>query len=90
MPAERVVPPLLCTTAACRRWQGEVESYGSVEAFIIPRAGELHGRPEEDAGACFVKYEMITSAAKAYEALNGRDFDGNRVVATFLPAGTIG
>ena len=33
--------------------------------------------------------EVAFQAAKAYEALNGRDFDGNTVKASFLPAGTI-
>uniref|UniRef100_A0A7S3B533 RRM domain-containing protein n=1 Tax=Haptolina ericina TaxID=156174 RepID=A0A7S3B533_9EUKA len=67
----------------------ECESYGKVAIFMIPRIGELQGRPESDAGVCFVKYEMITAAAKAYESLNGRDFDGNIVKATYLPAGSI-
>jgi len=32
-----------------------------------------------------VRYEQVTSAIKAYDALNGRSFDGNTVRATFLP-----
>ena len=32
------------------------------------------------------RYEAIVSAAKAQDALDGRDFDGNAVSATFLPS----
>ena len=42
-----------------------------------------------DVGYCFVKYDDIIAAAKAQEALHGRDFDGNSVVAEFLPAGSL-
>jgi hypothetical protein len=48
-----------------------------------------HSQGEPDAGTCFVRYEHIASAVKAYEALNGRDFDGNTVQASFLPPGSI-
>jgi len=60
--------------------KGECESYGTVLDFQVRK---------EEGGACLVKYEMITSAAKAYENLNGRDFDGNKVKASFMPAGTL-
>ena len=35
------------------------------------------------------RYEALVSAAKAQEALDGRDFDGNAVSATFLPDNSI-
>lgn len=69
--------------------KAECESFGSISNFFIPRKDDLQNRPESDVGVCFVRYEMITSAAKAYEAINGRDFDGNTVKCTFLPAGSI-
>lgn len=31
------------------------------------------------------RYEHLAAALKAQEALNGREFDGNKVSATFLP-----
>ena len=70
--------------------KGECESFGKVVAFIIPNANaDLHSKPDSDSGVVFVRFEMITAAAKAYESLNGRDFDGNTVKASFIPAGSI-
>ncbi|KAL3908362.1 MAG: hypothetical protein SGPRY_009830, partial [Prymnesium sp.] len=60
--------------------KAECESFGSISNFFIPRKDDLQNRPESDVGVCFVRYEMITSAAKAYEAINGRDFDGNTII----------
>ena len=53
-----------------------------------PRGPELT-RGEPRLGNAYLKYEQIASAVKAFEALNGRDFDGNTVKATFLSAGTL-
>lgn len=63
----------------------ECESFGKLAAFVVPTQAELHGHSAADLGACFVKYEALVSAAKAQQALDGRDFDGNSVSATFLP-----
>jgi len=65
--------------------RGECESFGKLTAFVVPTQAELHGHSAADLGACFVKYEALVSAAKAQQALDGRDFDGNSVSATFLP-----
>jgi len=65
--------------------RGECERFGTIESFAIPRVGELHGHGEDDAGKAFVTYAETSSAAKAYAQLHGRDFDGNKVRATFLP-----
>uniref|UniRef100_A0A7S2C055 RRM domain-containing protein n=1 Tax=Haptolina brevifila TaxID=156173 RepID=A0A7S2C055_9EUKA len=55
----------------------ECETYGSVSAFKLPRTGPL-------AGVCFVKFEQLSSASRAREALDKRQFDGNTVNAVFL------
>mmetsp|Transcript_14660 Transcript_14660/g.43583 ORF Transcript_14660/g.43583 Transcript_14660/m.43583 type:complete len:410 (-) Transcript_14660:289-1518(-) len=59
------------------------EEHGKLLHFSCPKEGE------PDAGNAYLKYEQIASAVKAFEALNGRDFDGNTVKATFLSAGTL-
>lgn len=64
----------------------ECSQYGNILSFEIPHADHLGEHPAEDAGKCFVRYELVSSAVKAYDALNGRDFDGNMVKATFLPS----
>ena len=69
----------------CADIKGECERFGAVTTFTIPRASELHGHPPSDVGKCFVTYTEAASAAKAYAQLHGRDFDGNKVKATFLP-----
>jgi hypothetical protein len=63
----------------------ECERFGGVEAFAAPRPHDLQGHPPDAAGQCFVTYTAITSAVKAREALDGRDFDGRSVKATFVP-----
>lgn len=65
--------------------KGECERFGAISSFAIPRPNELHGHSAEDVGKCFVRYEEVSSAAKAFAQLNGRDFDGNKVRATFMP-----
>jgi len=55
----------------------ECETFGVVNSFKLPRAGVL-------AGVCFVKFETLSSAARAREALDKRQFDGNTVKALFL------
>jgi len=65
--------------------RGECEQFGPVVMLVIPTKDDLQGFSMVDAGKCFVRYEQVTSAIKAYDALNGRSFDGNTVRATFLP-----
>jgi len=65
--------------------RSETEQYGKILSFEIPRGDKLGSHPAEDAGKCFVRYELVSSAVKAFDALNGRDFDGNTVKASFLP-----
>ena len=45
----------------------------------MPRTGE------PQAGLVFVTYDTLSGAAKAKEALHKRQFDGNTVLATFVP-----
>lgn len=52
---------------------------GTVVQLRIPRTGE------PQAGLVFVTYETLSGAAKAKEALHKRQFDGNTVLATFVP-----
>jgi len=65
--------------------KGECERFGAISSFVIPRKSELHGRAESEVGMCFVTYVELAGAAKAHKQLHGRDFDGNKVRATFLP-----
>ena len=65
-----------------------VQSTTTLLALVLPlvsREPELSRTPLT-AAAPLVHPQ---SAARALEALNGRDFDGNTVKATFLPAGSI-
>ena len=57
----------------------------AIESFSAPRPHDLQGHPPEAAGQCFVLYASVASAAKAKEALDGRDFDGRTVKATYVP-----
>ena len=65
--------------------RGECERFGAIESFRIPRMQDLQGHTEADVGKCFVLYQEVKAASAAYEQLNGRDFDGNKVQAVFLP-----
>ena len=51
--------------------------------FAAPRNGDLAGMSEKDIGSCFVKYDDVASAIKAFKALNGREFDGNTVQVSY-------
>jgi splicing factor U2AF subunit len=57
----------------------ECAQSGAVAQLRIPRMGE------PQAGLVFVTYETLSGAAKAKEALHKRQFDGNTVLATFVP-----
>ena len=57
----------------------ECAQSGAVAQLRIPRTGE------PQAGLVFVTYETLSGAAKAKEALHKRQFDGNTVLATFVP-----
>ena len=62
----------------------EISRFGEVASFVVPRRHALHGHEPTDVGKCFVRYESVASASRAFESLNGRDFDGNKVRVVFL------
>jgi hypothetical protein len=62
----------------------EISRFGEVASFVVPRRHALHGLEPTDVGKCFVRYESVASASRAFESLNGRDFDGNKVCVVFL------
>ena len=57
----------------------ECSESGTVVQLRIPRTGE------PQAGLVFVTYETLAGAAKAKAALHKRQFDGNTVLASFVP-----
>jgi len=57
----------------------ECERFGKVEQVKIPRQGE------PNVGACFVLFADKEGAAKGQQMLHNRQFDGNSVVAAFIP-----
>ena len=63
----------------------EVATFGEVVDFVIPRVGALEGHAETDVGSCFVRFAQVADAIKAQTALDGRQFDGQTVVAAFVP-----
>jgi len=63
----------------------ECGTYGAVTACQCVTPFEMHGHGEDALGKIFIRYEHLAAALKAQEALNGREFDGNKVSATFLP-----
>jgi len=65
-------------TEICEDIQEECAKNGPVVKMVVPRTGP-------DAGKAFVLFEQATAAASAYGKLNGRQFDGNTVTATYLP-----
>ena len=42
------------------------------------------GYTEADVGSCFVRYELMSSAVRAQCDLDGREFDGRKVIGTFV------
>lgn len=65
--------------------RSECERFGEISSFAVPRPHDLQGHPAEAAGQCFVVYASVASSAKAREALDGRDFDGRAVKASYMP-----
>ena len=65
--------------------KAECASFGAMISCVVPTKGDLQGFSDADVGKCFVKYELVSSAVKAHDALGGRQFDGNTVKASFLP-----
>ena len=59
--------------------KNECSESGTVVQLRIPRTGE------PQAGLVFVTYETLAGAAKAKAALHKRQFDGNTVLASFVP-----
>ena len=63
----------------------ECARFGKLIRYAVPRKGhDLCGRDEADSGSVFVSYESIDEAERARAALDGREFDGQRVRATFV------
>lgn len=62
----------------------ECTNFGTVVSFAAPRAGDLAGYSDADVGSCFVMYELMSAAVRAQSDLDGREFDGRRVIATFM------
>jgi splicing factor U2AF subunit len=60
----------------------ECAKYGSLIKVVIPRP-DPSGAPRQGVGKVFVEYADTMSSAKAKQALHGRKFGGNAVVATF-------
>ncbi|KAJ0982655.1 hypothetical protein J5N97_010910 [Dioscorea zingiberensis] len=64
--------------------RGEGEKYGKLVNVVIPRPGpNLELSP--GLGKVFLEYEDTDGSSKARQALNGRKFGGNTVVAVFYP-----
>ena len=59
-----------------------VENGGAVESVVMPRTGP-------HATLCYVTFADEPSASKARESLDQRQFDGNTVKATFIPASEV-
>jgi len=55
----------------------ECDTFGTVLDLKLPRSGAA-------ATFCFVKFDQVSAAGKARDALDKRQFDGNTVRATFL------
>ncbi|XP_042420780.1 splicing factor U2af large subunit B-like isoform X1 [Zingiber officinale] len=64
--------------------RGEGGKYGNLVNVIIPRPGP-NGEPVPGLGKVFLEYSDVDGSTKARQALNGRKFGGNPVVATFYP-----
>ena len=65
--------------------RAEVATFGEVSKFAFPRPSDLQGYTEADVGSCFARFALVSDAVKAQAALGGREFDGQRVVAAFVP-----
>ena len=68
--------------------QDEGERHGQVLEMLIPRppppSEEGESEPVKGVGKVYVKYAEVSSAMKAFQAMNGRKFSGNIVVAEFM------
>lgn len=62
----------------------ECARFGMITACAFPRMADLAGYAESDIGSCFVRYELMSSAVRAQADLDGREFDGRKVSATFV------
>ena len=61
----------------------ECGKYGKIISVVIPRPSKS-GESVTGIGKVFVRYESVEDATKARDALNGRRFGGNSVVADFI------
>ncbi|XP_039139315.1 splicing factor U2af large subunit B-like isoform X1 [Dioscorea cayenensis subsp. rotundata] len=64
--------------------RGEGEKYGKLVNVVIPRPGP-NNEPYPGVGKVFLEYADTDASSKARQALNGRKFGGNTVVAVFYP-----
>lgn len=63
----------------------ECGRFGALVACAFPRPGALEGYADADVGSCFVTYELMSAAVRAQADLDGREFDSQKVIATFVP-----
>jgi hypothetical protein len=66
----------------------ECSRYGVVRGLVVYELPDSHPLSSNDKEGLrvFVRYDTVAAAFKAAEMLNGRSFDGRRVVVSFYPA----
>ena len=64
--------------------QSECSKHGEIDWCKFPRASDLQGCAAADVGSCFVRFKMMSSAVRAQRELDGREFDSQTVIATFV------
>ncbi|KAI7746581.1 hypothetical protein M8C21_005735 [Ambrosia artemisiifolia] len=62
----------------------ECRKFGSLVNVVIPRPN-TNGEPVAGVGKVFLEYADTESSTKAWAGLNGRNFVGRKIVASFYP-----
>jgi len=68
----------------CEDVEEECRKCGVVEACVVPRRGDRASRWDKYAGDAVVLFADVDGATKAIKTMDGREFDGNKVEATYM------
>ena len=61
----------------------ECPKYGTVEGVVVPRPPD--NVPPTEPGRVYVRFATPEEAKKARDVFHGRQFDGNSIVAKYVP-----
>jgi len=62
----------------------DTRTQGAVETILVPRPAKDAGKEVKGLGNVYIKFKDVTAAATVFKIMNGRQFDGHSIRASFV------